>query len=170
MSQTLTEETYLPEDTLQLAAVHDFLAAHELKHGSMPAARYMLVGAEKGDQVDLPEELHRVLVQVVESLQAGLAVTVAPQTMRLTTQQAADLLGISRPTLVSLVESGAIPFERQSTHRKLMLRDVLEYREKRKAAQYEALDATYDDGDESPEETMSRMREARRAVAARRAK
>jgi excisionase family DNA binding protein len=170
MSQTLTEETYLPEDATQLAAVHDFLAAHEMKHGSMPAGRYMLVGVEKGDQVDLPEELHRVLVQVVESLQAGLAVTVAPKTMRLTTQQAADLLGISRPTLVSLVESGAIPFERQSTHRKLLLRDVLAYREKRKAAQYEALDATYDVGDESPEETMRRMREARRAVAQPRAK
>jgi excisionase family DNA binding protein len=131
ISQTLTEETYLPEDASHLSAGHDFLAAHELKHGRMSAARYMFVGPEKGNQVDLPEELHRVLVQVVESLQAGLAVTVAPQTMRLTTQQAADLLGISRPTLVSLVESGAIPFERLRTHRKLMLRDVLEYRGKR---------------------------------------
>lgn len=53
-----------------------------------------------------------VLAEVVESLQAGLAVTVAPQTMRLTAQQAADPLGISRFTLVALGESGAIPFER----------------------------------------------------------
>jgi excisionase family DNA binding protein len=150
ISQALTEETYLPEDTSQLVAVHEFLAAHDLKHGSMPAAPYMLVGAEKGDKVDLPKELHRVLVQVVESLQAGLAVTVAPQTMRLTTQQAADLLGISRPTLVGLVESGAIPIERQSSLRKLMLRDVLVYRAKRKAAQYEALDATTKTGTSPP--------------------
>ena len=107
---------------------------------------------------------------MVESLQAGLAVTVAPQTMRLTTQQAADLLGISRPTLVSIVESGAIPFERQSSHRKLLLSDVLQYREKRKAAQYEALGAIYDDEDESPEEMLHRLSEARRVVAARRAK
>lgn len=169
MSQTLAEETYLPEDRSQLAAVHDFLAAHEQKHGSVPVARYLLVGADQGDEVELPEELHRVLVQVVQSLQAGLAVTVAPQTMRLTTQQAADLLGISRPTLVALVESGAIPFERQSSHRKLLLSDVLEYREKRKAAQYEALGAIYDE-DESPEEMLCRSSEARRVVAARRAK
>lgn len=168
MSQTLAEETYLPEDRSRLAAVHDFLAAHEQKHGSVPPARYLVVGAEQGDQVELPMELHRVLVQVVESLQAGLAVTVAPQTMRLTTQQAADLLGISRPTLVSLVESGAIPFERQSSHRKLLLSDVLEYREKRKAAQYESLNAIYDE-DESPEELLGRLSEARRVVAARHA-
>lgn len=170
MSRTLAEETYLPEDRSQLAAVHDFLAAHEQEHGSVPVARYLLVGADQGDQVELPEELHRVLVQVVESLQAGLAVTVAPRTMRLTTQQAADLLGISRPTLVSLVESGVIPFERQSSHRKLLLSDVLQYREKRKAAQYEALGAIYDNEDESPEEMLHRMSEARRVVAARRAK
>ena len=90
--------------------------------------------------------------------------------MRLTTQQAADLLGISRPTLVSLVESGVIPFERQSSHRKLLLSDVLQYREKRKAAQYEALGAIYDNEDESPEEMLHRLSEARRVVAARRAK
>jgi len=171
MSRAYVEETYLPEDSSQLTAVHSFLAAHESKHGQLPSPRYLLVGADQGDQVELPEELHRVLVQVVESLQSGLAVTVAPRTMRLTTQQAADFLGISRPTLVNLLDSKAIPFERVGTHRKLMLSDVLAYRARRKVAQYEALDLMYDDNDdESPEATLERMKEARRVVAELRAK
>ncbi|MGI8793388.1 MAG: excisionase family DNA-binding protein [Acidimicrobiales bacterium] len=53
-----------------------------------------------------------MLRQVVDVMRQGKATLVAPQGMLLTTQEAADFLGISRPTLVKLLEDGAIPFER----------------------------------------------------------
>ena len=107
---------------------------------------------------------------MVEALRQGLAVTVAPQTLTLTTQQAADLLGVSRPTVIRLLEEGVVPFERTGTHRRVMLRDLLAYRERRRAQQYATLAATnVAIGDEDDlEATLQQLREARRAVAARR--
>jgi excisionase family DNA binding protein len=111
-----------------------------------------------------------VLRQVVEALQQGLAVTVAPQTQTLTTQQAADLLGVSRPTVIKLLDEGKIPFERTGTHRRILLRDLLAYREQRRADQYAMLEATSVDVDDEGDldTTLQQLREARQAVAARR--
>lgn len=76
--------------------------------------------------------MYDVLVQVVEVLRAGRAVTVAPLAQRLTTQEAADLLGVSRPTLVKLLESGAIPYEQPGRHRRVRLANLLAYRDARR--------------------------------------
>lgn len=170
MSSSLVEETYLTKDPERLAVLYDFLAAHQEQRGSTPPARHLLIGAGPGDQVELPEEVYRVLTQVVDALKAGLAVSIVPRTMRLTTQQAADLLGVSRPTLVGLLGKGEIPYEQHGTHRKLLLTDVLSYRERRKAQQYSALDALYEDDEATIEEVLARSRDARKAVAGRHAR
>jgi hypothetical protein len=99
----LRQETYLPEAHGQVARIYDFLKAHEEAGRERPEPRYFLAGADPGDRTELPGELYRVLRHVVEALQQGLAVTVAPLTQTLTTQQAAELLGVSRPTLIKLL-------------------------------------------------------------------
>jgi excisionase family DNA binding protein len=165
-------ETYLPPpgEARDVADVHDFLAAHEGAGRGAVAPRYFLAGAGVGDQVEIPEEIHRVLLKVVDALTHGLAVTVAPQSTTLTTQQAADLLGVTRPTVIKILNDGGMPFERVGTHRRLLLRDVLDYRERRRAAQYAALEASSIDlADEGDIDTvLDDLREARRATAARR--
>jgi excisionase family DNA binding protein len=115
-------------------------------------------------------ELYRVLRQVVEALWQGFAVTVAPLAQALTTQQAADLLGVSRPTVIKLLDESRIPFERVGTHRRILLRDLLAYREQRRAEQYAALEATAVDLDDEQDldTALAQLREARRAVAVRR--
>ena len=134
------------------------------------ASRYFLAGATVGDQVEIPEAIHQVLLKVVDALGNGLAVTVAPQATRLTTQQAADLLGITRPTVIKILDAGEIAFERVGTHRRLLLGDVLAYRERRRAAQYEALDASAVDFADEPdlEDVLEDLRAVRKASAARR--
>src|SRR5262245_15535787 len=132
---TLAQETYLPDSGAQVARVHDFLTAHEAGPG-----RYFLMGSAPEDRVELPAEVYRVLRKVVDALRQGLAVTVAPLTQTLTTQQAADLLGVSRPTVIKLLDEGRIPFERAGTHRRVLLRHLLGYREQRRAEQYAALE------------------------------
>jgi len=165
----LTEQTYLPEQVENLERFHDFLASHVApNHAS--TARYMLTGPKAHDQVEVPAEMHRVLLQVVEALLAGKAVTVAPRSMTLTTQQAADLLNISRPTVVKLIEDGEIPCERPGHRRQLRLSDVLEYRERRRQQQYETLFSSEVpvDEDDDPQAVLEALKEARHAVAAKR--
>lgn len=156
-------ETYLPAAAESLAAVGRFLDAHET------GSRYYLAGPEPGDRVELPAEAYLVLRQVVEAMRQNLAVTVVPQTQTLTTQQAADLLGVSRPTLVKLLDEDRLPFERAGTHRRVLLSDLLAYRAQRREEQYDALTATAAQEDEQdPQQVLEDLREARRAVAARR--
>lgn len=89
-----------------------------------------LVSADKQEVIELPETLFDVLRQVAEALSSGRGVTVAPQESKLTTQAAADFLGMSRPTLIKLLESGKIAFELVGRHRRVTLRDVVDYRDR----------------------------------------
>jgi excisionase family DNA binding protein len=73
-------------------------------------------------------------------MRAGRAITVAPLAQRLTTQEAADLLGVSRPTLIKLLEDGKIPFEQPGRHRRIRLDDLLAYRDRRRKERSEILD------------------------------
>lgn len=102
-----------------------------------------------GEQLVLPAEVFAVLRSVVAAMADGQAVTIAPVHQRLTTQEAADLLGISRPTFIKLLESGEIAFERPGRHRRVRLTDVLTYRQRRSIQRRESLDRMVDIADES---------------------
>lgn len=167
---TLSQQTYVGDDLAGVARVHDFLAAHEAAGREAPVPRYFLGGAATGDQVEIPEEIHRVLLQVIDSMQRGLAVSILPQSKTLTTQQAADLLGISRPTLVKLLDEQKLPFERVGTHRRVLLVDVMAFRDRRRQEQYDALEEMRSAlDDETPvEEILERARQTRRTLGAQR--
>lgn len=168
----LRQETYLPDPDSQMAEVYDFLEAHEQAGRGRPEPQYFLSGSAPADRVELPVDVYRLLRQVVGALQQGFAVSVVPLTKTLTTQQAAELLGVSRPTVIKLLDDDKIPFERVGTHRRILLRDLLEYRETRRAEQYAALDAVatlgLDDDEEDLDTALKQLREARRVVGNRR--
>ncbi len=130
--------TYFPErdeleELLAFAKVLNGLDASQGRPGQA-----MLVGP-RTEQRPIPAELFRVLGQVANALALGDGVTVMPYASRLTTQQAADFLGISRPTLVRLLESGRIPFETVGRHRRVRLRDLDAYEERSRADRRNAL-------------------------------
>ena len=102
-----------------------------------PAA---LVGPD-GQAVALPAQVSSVLSEVVRAMQQGKAISVAPVDQLLTTQEAADFLGISRPTLVKKLEDGSIAFERPSggRHRRVRLVDLLQYRDRQRTERRNAL-------------------------------
>lgn len=102
-----------------------------------------------GEQLVLPSEVFEVLRDVVEAMAQGQAVTIAPVHQRLTTQEAAELLGVSRPTVVKLLESGEIPFEQPGRHRRIRLADVLAYRERASVERRAALDRMVEIADEA---------------------
>lgn len=163
-----TKETFFAPKEPRTAEIHNFIEAHAEKKGSQPSPRFFLSGAGAGDQVEIPHEIYEVIVKTVEVMRKGLAITVIPSSLTLTTQQAAELLGVTRPTLVRLLDEGKIPFEKPGTHRRVKLEDVSAFKEARKAVQYEALDALGDIDDEDPEIAVNRMKKARAEAANRR--
>jgi excisionase family DNA binding protein len=84
-----------------------------------------------GEEMIIPQSLYAVLVQAVKELMSGRAISIVPVTAELTTQQAADMLNVSRPFLVKLLEAGAIRFHKAGTHRRVYLKDLLAYKRKR---------------------------------------
>ena len=78
--------TFIPEDPDQLATIVGFLASHERIRGTVASPSFALVGIGEHDRIELPRSVHQALTKVVAALHAGKAVTVAPQTMKLTNQ------------------------------------------------------------------------------------
>jgi excisionase family DNA binding protein len=101
-----------------------------LARGSAGEAR--LLGPD-GNQVELPESVYRVLRQAIHALTEGQAVSVISIDKDLTTQQAADLLNVSRPYLVRLLDGGTIPSTKTGTHRRVRFDDVMSYKRRRDA-------------------------------------
>src|SRR5260370_40161628 len=110
----------------------DFLRAVRDGGGQPVGAGPRLVGPD-GQSVELPESMFGVLLQAAADMKAGVAVTVARHHLTLSTQEAADLVRISRTTLVRLLETGVIPFDKPSRHRKVRLDDLLEYRRRQRS-------------------------------------
>lgn len=140
--------TYVPDDA-QGAVIADFVRVLN-EAGLAPAGSRPALVAANGERYELPEAMFDVLRQVAAALSSGMGVSVAPLSAMLTTQEAADYLGISRPTLVRILERGEIPMEKPGRHRFVRLQDLVDYQERVKAQRREALeqmvgDATEDD-------------------------
>ena len=105
-----------------------------------PAKHLQLVGPD-GVAEDIPVEIYAVLREVFQHLKDGQAISLIPDDTLLTTQQAAEILNISRPYFYRLLDTGEIPFIQVGTHRKLRLADVEALRERRRNESRNALDA-----------------------------
>ena len=113
------------QDVESIKRVANDLAAHPDRN------RYVLVDDTDGVQVQLPASLVRVLVEAANQLAQGNSVAILHYEQELTTQQAADLLSVSRPYLIKLLENGQIPYHHVGSHRRIRMGDLFDYKRSR---------------------------------------
>jgi excisionase family DNA binding protein len=80
------------------------------------------------DTLVIPRPTAILLAQILDALAKGQGVQIIPKAAELTTQQAADMLNVSRPYLISLLESGQIPYRKVGRHRRITFESLMEYR------------------------------------------
>ena len=105
--------------------IRDYLTTHP---DDEPIAVNVEVGND--DALIVPRPVAVMLAQVLQLLANGQGVRLMPDRAMLTTQQAADMLNVSRPYLIGLLERQDIPFQKVGTHRRIAFADLLEYKRK----------------------------------------
>jgi len=120
-----------------------------------PSTVRLLMSEATEQQIVLPREAARLLADMLAELANGSAVSLVPLRAELTTQQAADMLGVSRPYLVNLIEQGQIAHRKVGNRRRVPVADLLRFKDQEDArtraavaeltSQAEELGLGYDD-------------------------
>lgn len=96
--------------------------------------------SENGEFLKIPTKALSLLSEILSNMAEGRSVTLIPSDAEVSTQQAADMLSVSRPHLVKLLKEGKIPFRKTGTHRRIELKNIIAYEKRLKENRSEKLD------------------------------
>jgi excisionase family DNA binding protein len=115
--------------------------------GEEPEYRIQLLdGGQPSETLAVPAVAMRMFVHLLSEIAKGHAVTLIPIDAELSTNQAADLLNVSRPYLIQLLEKGEVPFHKVGAHRRVKFNDLIAYKQEIDARRRQALDELAEDG------------------------
>lgn len=135
----LMERTVTPTENDKRLASESSLFLEPLMTSPHEVRVQFLDEAAPHNILALPASALRLLNEILKEMAKGNAVTLIPVHAMLTTQEAADILNVSRPFLVGLLEAGRIPYRRLGSHRRILFRDLMTFKEKADCDREEAL-------------------------------
>jgi len=130
-------------DPSQLSSEHQRVLQQLLESDEKP---FLSIGNDQ--KVELPDRLYHFLQHLLTEMKNGNSMVLLSENEEFTTQVAANFLGMSRQFLVTLVESGKIPFRKVGTHRRIRYQDLKNYQEQRDEKRKEALNDYFSEVDE----------------------
>jgi excisionase family DNA binding protein len=133
---SLSERLPTHEESEKAKKAATVLARHVTKQGTLSLR---IKQGTNGALVELPAAVSRLVLDLLLFISKGEAVTLVPFGAELSTQQAADLLNVSRPFLVKLIENNEIPHYKVGSHRRIRAEDLFAYKKRRDGKRSEAL-------------------------------
>ncbi|WP_432507221.1 helix-turn-helix domain-containing protein [Kineococcus arenarius] len=127
LAPTSTTEAVFPDEQAQKDAA--LLKEALLSRSEGSESDFVIVQRSTGKSVEVPIEVERLLGDIAAILERGQGAAVSSVARELTTTEAANLLGVSRPTLVKLLDAGKLHFRQVGRHRRVFLDSVLAYRQ-----------------------------------------
>ena len=99
-----------------------------------------VIDGDQAEPIELPAGAVAMLMDILDAMAAGRGITLIPENAELTTVEAADILNVSRPFLIKLLEEGQIPYRKVGRHRRVRLEDVMNYKKAIDQEREEVLD------------------------------
>lgn len=138
-----------PADEEQLGQLHQLRAALQPNGAAQDEAGTARLISPSDEELEIPSSVYEVLVRVVREMDRGNGITIIPVHAELTTQQAAELLNVSRPYLVKLLKEEQIPYHQVGRHRRVRVQDLLDYKKRRDSERRRLLKKMVEEGQEA---------------------
>ncbi len=126
--EAILEKPSLRDQKVARASLYNFALAFAKNGPEREGVKIRI--QESGTDITVPRKALELLQFILSSMAQGKAVSLIPSDSEVTTQQAADMLNVSRPHLVKLLEQGALPHKKVGSHRRILLEDLLAYEAK----------------------------------------
>ena len=137
--ETIVERTTKEDQQIaQSALVKVHKASKNIRH--MQNSSVSIKVQNRKEALIIPKKALVLLFDILNNMADGKSITLIPSDAELSTQQAADLLNVSRPHIVKLLEKGEIPFKKVGAHRRIELKDLIAYDKKLKKIRAEKLE------------------------------
>ncbi len=126
--ETVIRRTTKEDQKLAMSSLHGFqVVSQKIKSSREIGVRIKI--QETGEFITIPKKALTLLSAIIQNMAEGKTISIVPSNSEVSTQQAADMLNVSRPHLVKLLETKKIPFKKVGSHRRILLKDILNYEE-----------------------------------------
>ena len=126
--ETLIKRTIKEDQKIAISSLPDFQAVSKSIKSSQKNGVKIKI-QESGEFLTIPKKALTFLTAIIQNMAEGKSISIVPSDSELSTQQAADMINVSRPHLIKLLESKQIPFKKVGSHRRVLLMDIMEYQD-----------------------------------------
>ncbi len=134
--ETLIRRTTKEDQKIAISSLQGFqVVSQRIKSSRKRGVKIKI--QETGEFITIPKKALSLLSAIIQNMAEGKTISIVPSNSEVSTQQAADMINVSRPHLIKLLKAKNIPFKKVGSHRRILLKDIMEYKEQQ-AKQREA--------------------------------